>query len=120
MSVIALIGCQRPAAPQMVLPTHQGQRAAQRARIREWAEIARAIVLLEAGQGEARNRIMQIHLEQQEPFIIAETDVVARVKLLNQLAFEQQGFGFTAHQVEIKIVDALDQRLEFQVPTHSP
>ncbi len=38
------------------------------------------------------------------------------MELLDELAFEQQGFRLAADDVEIEVVDRLDQGLEFQVP----
>src|SRR5689334_24734314 len=47
--------------------------------------VTRAIVRFEARQREARDRVVEIDLEQQESFVVAETDVVTRMKFLDQL-----------------------------------
>ena len=104
----------------MVLAAHQRQRAAQRARVGEGPEIARAVVLPDAREGEAGDRVVQVDLEQQELLVVPETDVVARVELLDQLAFQQQRLGLAAHDVEVEVVDGVGQRLELQVPAHAP
>src|SRR6266404_5367275 len=103
----------------MILPPDQRQGAAQRARVRERPKVTSAIVLFQAGEREPWNGIVKIHLEQEEPFIVTKTDIVTRVKFLDELALEQQGFRFASHQVEIEVANALDQRFEFQVPTHA-
>ncbi len=82
----------------------------------ERPEITRAIVLLEAGEREARDGVVQVHLEHEEALVVAETDVVTRMKFLDELAFEQQRLGFAANHVDVEIMDGLDERLEFQVP----
>ena len=73
-------------------------------------------------QGEVEERVrlikeeLQVQLEQQKPLVIAETDIVTRVKLLDQFAFEQQRLRLASHHMDIEIMNRLDQRLEFQVP----
>ena len=119
MPVIRLIGCQRTAAAQVELSPNQLQRVAQRTGIGEGPEVSRPVLLFQTRQGETRNRIIQIYLQQQEPFVIAKTDIVSRMKFFDELAFEQKSFGFGTHQVEIKIMNSFHQRLEFEVPTHS-
>ena len=114
------ICAQRPAAAKVKLPAHERKRAPQRAGIRKRAEITRAIILLKPREREARNRVVHVHLEHQETFVIAEADVVTRMKFLDEFAFEQQRLGLATHDMKIKIVDALDQRAEFEVPTHAP
>src|SRR6185369_13290489 len=86
----------------------------------EWTKVARSVLRLEPRQRKARNRVVEIDLEQQEPFVIAETNVVTGTEFLDQLAFEQQRFRFAADEVNVEIVDRLDQRVEFQVPAQAP
>src|ERR1700722_9933818 len=85
----------------------------------ERPEVTRAIVLLETGEREARDGIVQIDLKQHEPLVVAEADVVTRMKFLDQLAFEQQRLGFAADDVHIEVMDGLDERAEFDVPTQA-
>ena len=99
---------------------HQRQRVAHRAGIGERPEVARAVVLLDAGEGEVRDRVVQVDLQHQEALVVAEADVVARVEFLDQLAFEQQRLRLALHHVNVEIVDRLDQRVELQVPAHPP
>ncbi len=120
MPVVPLRRSQGPAAAQMILPAHQRQRAAQRAGIGKWPEVACPVILLEACQGEPGNRIIEIDLEQQETFVVPKTDVVTRMEFFDQFAFEQQRLGFAADEMEIEIMNAFDERLEFQIPAHSP
>ena len=82
-------------------------------------EVARAVVLPEAGEGEARDGVVDVHLEHEEPFIVAEADVVARMKLLDEPAFEQQRLRFVADDVDIQVMDGLDERLELGVPAEA-
>ena len=84
--------------------------------IGEGAEVAGPVVLFEAGEGKTRDWVVEVDLEQEEAFVVAETDVVARMKLLDELAFQEQGLGFAADDVEVKVVDGLDQGLELQIP----
>ena len=63
--------------------------------------------------------IVEVDLDEQEPFVVAEADVVARLIFLDQLAFQQERLRFAAHGVGVEIVDGLDQGVEFQVPTHA-
>src|SRR5581483_11120197 len=82
MAVVALGRRERTAPAQMKLPADERERAAERAGVRERTEVARAVVLLEAREREARDRIVQVHLQHQEPFVVAKADVVARMKFL--------------------------------------
>src|SRR5215204_4824968 len=62
MLIIAIGRCEGPTTAEVILPANQSQGAAQSARIRKRAEIARAVVLPDAGECEARNRIVKIDL----------------------------------------------------------
>src|SRR5438552_2206504 len=118
--IIPLVRRQRPATAQVKLPPHQSQSAPQCSGVRERTKITGAIVLLKPGESKSGDRVVQIDLEQQESFVIAKADVVTRMKLLDQLALEQQRFRFAAHQVKIKIVNSFHERFEFQIPTYPP
>ena len=120
MLVIALGRSQRTAPPQVILASHQGQRAAQRARIRERAEVAGAVILLKSREREARDRVFEVDLQHQELLVVAKADVVARVEFLDELAFQQQRLRLAPDDVEIEIVNGVGQRLEFQVPAQAP
>ena len=41
------------------------------------------------------------------------------MKFLDEFAFEQESFRFTADDVIIKIVNTIDERAEFEIPSHS-
>src|SRR6266496_1058268 len=119
MLIIAFGGSQRAAAAQVVLAPDQGERAAQRAGVWERAEIAGAVLLLEAGEREARNGVVEVNLQHEEPFVVAKTDIVPGMKFFDQFAFEQEGFGLAADEVKIKIRNRFEQSFEFEIPTHS-
>ncbi len=55
----------------------------------------------------------------EEPFVVAKTDVVARLIFLDQLAFQQERLRLAAHGVCVKIVNGVDQGVELQIPTHA-
>src|SRR5204863_5545987 len=101
MLVILLAGSERAAAPQVELPPNQLQRVAQRARVGKRPEVARPVFLLQAREREARNGIIEIYLQEQEALIVPKADVIARMKFLDQLAFQQDRFSFAAHHVYV-------------------
>ncbi len=74
-------------------------------------EVARAVVLLHAGEREARERIVEVHLHEQEFLVVAEADVVARAVFLDQLALEQKRLGLALDRVRLEVPDAFEQRL---------
>ena len=106
--VIGFVRCQRTATAQVELVPDEVQRAPQRAGAGERTEVTGAIVCLESRERETRDRVVEVDFQQQEPFVVAETDVVTGMKFLDQLAFQQQGLRFTADDVKIEIVDRFD------------
>lgn len=74
--------------------------------------------MFDTGECEAGDGIVEIDFEQQKTFVVSEADVVARVKFFDEFAFEEERFGFAADDVIIKIVNAIDERAKFEVPTH--
>src|SRR6185312_17202426 len=118
-AVVALGGRKWPATAQVILAAHERERAAERAGVGEGAKIFRAVILFQAREREAGDGIVQVHLEHQVAFVVAEADVVARVKFLDQLALEQQCLGLAADRVIIEIANAIDERAEFWIPTES-
>src|ERR1043165_3080006 len=120
MPIILFGRGERPPAAKVELPPEQLKTVAQRPGIGEWPEVARAILLFEASESEAWDRVVQIYLQKEKPFIVTETDVVARLEFLNQLAFQQNRFGFVAHHMNVQVVNGIDQGVEFEVPPHSP
>ena len=117
--VVRVRGRERTAAAQVELASHQMERVAQRAGVREWTEVTRAIIRAQPREGEARNGIVEVHLHQQEAFVVAEADVVARMKFLDQLAFEQQRLRLAPDRVDVEVVDGIDEGVELQVPAHA-
>ena len=120
VAIVRFARVQHPAATEIELLAGQSERAPQRARVRERSEIASAMVGLDARENQAGDRVLEVHLEQQEPFVVPETDVVARPKFLDQLAFQEQRLGFTADHVTIEIVNGLHQGAELEIPSLPP
>jgi len=120
MFIIRRAGREHAAAAQVELFPRERDGVAQADGIDERPEVARAVVLLEAREGEVRNRVVQIHLQHQISFVVAEHDVEARLEFLDELAFEQERLRFAADGVNVKITNRLDERVEFQVPAHAP
>lgn len=73
------------------------------------AEVAGTVVFLQAGEGEARERIVQWQANQKEALVVTEADVVARTEFLDEFAFKEERFGFVADEVEVKVPDAVDE-----------
>ena len=110
--IVLFARSKRTAAAQVELAANQLERVTQRARTGEWAEIPGAIFLLEPRESEAWNRIIEIDLQEEESLVIPKADVVAGVKLLNQFAFQQDGFRFASNDVNVEIMDGFDQSIE--------
>src|SRR3954471_5278159 len=119
MFVVDLGGRERTAAAQIEFAANHRQRAAQGAGVREGSEIARAVVGFEAGESETRDWVVEVDLEQEESFVVAEGNVVARVKFFDEPAFKEEGFGLVFDDVDIEIVNGIDKGVEFQIPTHA-
>src|SRR5689334_8890407 len=103
----------------MILAADERKCAAKRTGIRERTEVARAVVLFDAGQGETRDGVVKVDFDEEEAFVVAEANVVARVKFFDEFAFKEEGFGFAADDVIIEIVNAFDEGTKFEVPTHA-
>ena len=119
MLVIALVGRERAAAAQMELAADEVERVAQGGGMDERPVVARAVVLLEAGEGEARDGVVQVDLEHEEALVVAEADIVTGMKFLDEFAFEQQRLRLVADDVDIEIMDGLGEGLEFGVPAEA-
>ena len=119
MEASSALASLRLPSPSHPMAADQGQRPAQGARVWKGAEVTGAVLLFEPGEAKARDRVVQVDLEHEESLVIAETDVVARVKLLDEPAFQEQSFRLAADDVEVKVVDRLGQGLELQVPAHA-
>ena len=56
----------------------------------------------------------RLTLSMRKTFVVAQADVEAGLEFLDQAAFEQEGFGFVADNVDVEIVDGLDQGVELR------
>ena len=83
-------------------------------------EVARAVVLLEARQAKTRPLLGRIDFHDEEAFVVAKRDVVARPVFLDQLAFEQERFRFARHGVRFEIPDRLEQGARLEVGHRHP
>ena len=83
--------------------------------MRKRPEVARAVILFHAGELETRKRVIEVHFDQEELFVVAKTDVVARAIFLDELAFEQERFGLAFDRVRFEVPDAFKQRQRFAV-----
>src|SRR4051812_39560775 len=102
----------------MKFAPHQRQGIAQRSGTGERSKVFRPIFSLDAGEREARNRVVKINLQQEKPFVVAEADVVTRMKLLDEFALEQDRLRFILYNMDVQILDGIDERPEFHVPSH--
>ena len=103
------------AASQAEFIAHQVERRSERARVRKWAEVTRAVVLAHPRQLKTGNQIAHVDLDQQVRLVVAERDVVARSVFLDEPAFEQQRLRFGFDNVVLEIPDALDESASFHV-----
>ena len=115
MLEIVLARLERPAGAQAEFVAHQVKRRTQRPGVRERPEVARAVVLAQPGQLEARDRVDHVDLHQQEALVVAQRDVVARTVFLDEAAFQQQRLGLALDGVRLEVPDALDQRTGLHV-----
>ena len=120
MLVVRFIGRERAAPAQVELAPHQRERVAQRTGVNERPEVTSPVGRANPREGETRNGIVEVDLEQEEPFVVAEADIVARVKILDQLAFEQQRLGLAPDHMHVEIVNGFDQGVELEIPAHPP
>ena len=109
---------QRPAPAEVKLTPHHRQRTPDAPAVGKRPKIHAAVVLAQAGQCEARNRIVEIDLEQEEAFVVAEIDVEARLKILDEPPFEQERLRLVLHHMPVEVVDGVDQRVELEIPSH--
>ena len=71
-------------------------------------EILRAVLLHPAAQLQPGKRLAQVNLQVGIVFVILEQDVVIRFVLLDQVAFQDQGFQVRFAQEDVEIVDMGD------------
>ena len=86
----------------------------------EGPEVDAAVVLAKAREGEARDGVVEVDLEEEEPLVVAEVDVEPGLEFLDELALEQQRLGLAADDMTIHVVDGLHERVELGIPAHPP
>ena len=99
---------------------HERERLPQRPGVRKRPEIPRLVIFLESRQPEPRPLVRHVHFHQQEAFVVAEGDIVARAVFLDQPSLEQQRLRLGPHRVKLKIPDAVQQRPRLQVGIPEP
>jgi hypothetical protein len=67
---------------------------------------------------EAGPFLAQIHADEQEAFIVAETYIISWPELLDQPALKQKRLGFTPYEVHLEIPNAFQQGARFQIGPH--
>lgn len=79
-------------------------------------EVPAAVVFLQACNGKTGDGVIEINLHHDEPFVVFEADVVFGAKLLDEFAFEEEGFGFGFDDMDFHVVNAVEKGFEFEVP----
>ena len=119
MLVIRLVWRERPASSQIELATHQGKRSTNRAGIGEGAKVTSPVLLLHPSERESRDRVVQIHFQEEKVLVVAKTNIVSRMEILDQLSFKKHGFRLAAHDVNVEVVNSIDQGIKLQIPAHA-
>ncbi len=92
-----------------------GKGAAERSGVGEGAEVAGAVLFADAGEAEAGHFGLEIDAEEEEAFIVGEVGVVAGFPLFDELAFEEEGFGFAFDFEDVEIGDDIDEGADFRL-----
>ena len=71
-------------------------------------------ILLKSGEEKARPIFGKIDLDQEEPLVVAERNVIARPEFLDQFAFEQNRFRFAADGVRFEVPCRVEQGAVFR------
>ncbi len=118
MPVVRFARDERSANTQTKAAVQPFERVVQRRGVGKRPEVTRAVVLLHACGHKPRPRIRKPDLRQQETFVVAKSDVIARAVVLDQLAFQQQRLLLVANRVKLEIVDRIDQRPSLEIRPH--
>src|ERR1700733_12394930 len=116
--VIDFSRLQHPAGADTESFLHPPQGRAERAGMSKWPEIPVSVFHLQTAQLKARNRIREIYLHHQKPFIIAKTDVVLRAKFLDQLALKEKSLRLVPNKMNLEIPDAVEQCSRLEICRH--
>ncbi len=73
------------------------------------AEVSGTVLFFRADGGEAREGIAHLDAHVEEAFVIAESDIVTRPVVFDQLALQQERFLLVADHVDLEIVDGIHQ-----------
>ncbi len=91
---------------------HHVERAPHRARRGVWPEVARAVLLDAAGDGDARPVLLHVDLEVGVVLVVLEADVVDGLVALDEGGLQQQRLRLVAGDDVVKCVDLLDERVD--------
>ena len=83
MLVVALGWVERTAAAEVEFFAEHRDRPPTRPAADERPEIFRAVLLPQPREGEARDRVVEVHLDEQEILVVAKADVVARLEFFD-------------------------------------
>jgi hypothetical protein len=100
----------RVAKQDAELPAHLRERLAHEVAVSERPEVARAVILAQAGEHKARQLGLEAHAHEQEPLVVGEVSVVPRLVLLDEAPLQQQRLRLAPHLNDIEAGDHLDQR----------
>jgi len=115
MLVVSFPGNSGATGAEAELFVHNRQGPAQCSGLGKRAKIATTVVFFEAGDVEAGIGFAEVDFDQEEAFIVAKADVVTGTIFLDQLAFQEDGFGIGADGVGFQIADAFEEGAGFAV-----
>ena len=104
-----------PAGADAELAFHRLQRGSEGAGVGERAEISGTVVFFQTSEREAREGIGEVDANEQEAFVVAETDIVFRAKFLDQAALEEHGLRVAADDVVFEVPNAVYERAGFEI-----
>ena len=117
---VFLLGRARALHEHTVFLAHPLHDLPHRTGVRKRAKVAGAIVFLESRKFETRVGLVHADLHHQEPLVVLEHRVVARLVFLDQLAFQKQRLGLALDDERLEIGDGLDERAGLRIPPHRP
>lgn len=73
------------------------------------AVVGGAVVFALAHGGEAGVGFVHVNAHEEEAFVVAKGDVVARAVFFDEATFEQECFSLGAHDVDFEVVDSVEK-----------